>query len=821
MNIVSPIIQEMILKINFFSKNALMSIIAFFFVNMLFCQDSINGIVLDSKETPLPYSTVHLLRADKDSIINSTYSDSLGYFKMNVTDKIKNEAKYIYSTYLSKASDTLELAQNGSLVKLTISEDVFDLEEVVINGTKPTFVNKADRFVYTPSTILKEGLSSIEVLKITPLLNFDRKNESLSIINKENTTIIINGRKSKLPREMILSILKTTPAKDIKNIEIITNPGSEYTADSNGGIININLKRNLDEGFLGYMGLSTEQSIYNTTILNGSINYRKGKVGIRVSPFINNSFNYNEQNISIKNSTNVIENSINEYTRKYLVLGGGFGLDYDINDRNLLSVNGFMSRVDGDSYTDSKTTYSQTNNTIIDSIYSSPIDGKDYYFYNFGNVYYQHKLDTLGNKKITVNLDYNQFRKDTENDGRFIRETPSFNTQSYKNVFPQDFFNFSSSVDYSNNINDKTKINFGSQLSSTNFDNNINYTNTTNPSTQISQTESYKYKENYLAGYVSLKRNISDKISTSIGLRVERTKYLSENRTIQAKVDSTYTNLFPDLSITYSPKKKKSISLYLARKIRRPSIESLLPGRNYINPYYFVENNPFLQPKIFYNAEVMYSSNYKYYFTGGFSYRDNQYDEFIVPIIENGNTLQKKTSINYGHSYKTYFQFYTEHKLFKGLLNTNFSTSLNYTSFKDETGNILENNITNFNYNVYLNNFLRLSDKRKISAFINMRYISPSNEVAFKIVRPLFNTDIGLKKSFKNLSVLVYFSDIFNSYNQSKIEYRRNQIQLFNRVVKNEYTRSVSISLNYNFGNSNLKQIKRKKIANDELKKRL
>ena len=626
---------------------------------------------------------------------------------------------------------------------------------------------------------------------------------------------------------MISSLLKTTPARNIKDIEIITNPGSEYTANTTGGIININLKRNLDEGFLGNLGLTSEQvNVYNTSILNGSLNYRKGKVGIRISPFINRSFNYNETNIQVVNSDNRRENTEGEFERKYLVLGGGFGLDYDIDSKNLLSINGFISQVDGNSTQTNITNYMPFNESMVDSTFSSPIDGEDYYLYNFGNIFYEHKLDTIGKRKIIVNVDYNQFKKENTDSGSFNRVFPedaNSPENQYRNFFPQDFFNVSGSLDYSSQINDKSKISIGAQVSTTNFENDLSYFNITDSgaalNTDLSNT--FQFKENYIAGYVSYTKTFSDKLNATFGLRVEGTNYLSENETTGRKIDSSYVNLFPNLSLAYTVKDKKILSMALSKKIRRPSIESLLPGRTFINPNFFVENNPFLQPVLFYNGEVMYAINYTYFISGGISYIDNQSDTFIIPVVEDGEELQKRTTINYGNSTKTYLSYFMRQNWFNGIWRMDFSGSLNFLSFRDQTNNLLESKINNVNYNFTINNTLFLSNKKGIFAFIILRYNSPIENVAFERENALFRTDIGLKKTYNNLSFNLYFGDIFNTYNETRTKYRSNLVQLSNRQIRNQFTRSVSLSVNYSFGNSKLKRIKNKKIANDELKDRL
>mgnify|MGYP003667461206 CR=1 FL=1 len=811
----------------FFKQKIVFPILFALSINLLNSQNIIEGSVVNLNQEPIPFSTVHILNTDKKTILKSTSSDELGLFKIPLDTIFLDSTIYVYARFLEEISDTIIASKNEPIKLILKNSGAINLSEVIIDAGKPTLISKSDRFIYTPNEALKEGLSALELLKIAPLIHFDSKSETLSIINKENTTIIINGRRSNLPREMIASLLRTSPAKNIKNIEIITNPGSEYAANTTGGVLNINLKRNLDEGFLANLSLTSEQAnVYNTTILNGSLNYRQGKMGIRVSPFINRSFNYNSTENVIISSDNRRENTAGEYERKYFVLGGGLGLDYDLNDQNLLSFNGFISQVDGNSTQRNITNYTPVNGLVIDSTYSSPINGEDYYIYNFGNIFYERKFDTIGKRILTVNIDYNQFRKDNTDLGSFNRVFPvgsDSNDDSYKNVFPQDFFNISGSVDYASQINDKSKISYGTQLSTTNFENDLSYFNSTDSGFELNQdlSNTYNFKENYLAGYVSYSKTFSDKLNATFGIRIEGTNYLSENETTSQKVDSSYVNLFPNISLAYTIKDKKILSLALSKKIKRPSIESLLPGRTYINPNYFVENNPFLQPVIYYNADAMYVINYKYFISSGFSFMDNQFSRFIIPVIENGEILQKSTNINFGYSTKTYIQFYTRQNWFNRLWEMNFSSSLNFLSFRDETNNLSQSKINNFNYNIDINNVFYLSKKSGLLAFAIFRYYSPIENVAFERENALFKSDLGIKKTFNNLSATLYFSDVFNTYGKSKVQYRSNLVQLFNQQIRNEFTQSISLSLNYSFGNSNLKRIKNKKIANDEMKNRL
>ncbi len=779
----------------------------------------------------MAFSNVNILKINKSTITLSSITDSDGIFKIFLNDSIiRNSVKYICASYLKNHSDTLPIISNKIYYKIIINDSANSLSNIIVNSRKSSMLRIADRFIFSPGKVITEGVSALDVIKITPLIQYDNKEDLFSIVNKEGTIIYINNRKSNLPKEMIIATLKSTPADNIKNIEIITNPGSEYPANTTGGVININFKRMIDEGWFGNIMIGSEQSVYNTTSLNGAINYRKNKIGIRLSPFINNSFNYNTSDNLIETSVNQFQQGTINMHRKYLVVGGGLGVEYNIDKRTLFSFNGFFSAVNGNSNQASYTKYYVNNNTLIDSNYSSPIIGSDYYRYNFGNIYFQHDFDSVHKKQLTINIDYNQLFKKNNDLGEFDKlfpVIPNSDNKMYNNLFQRNFFNISEGVDYSSQINRNTKINLGGQASNTDVsDNQLYYNwNKLNSDYELSNnlTNYYKYNEDYLALYVSYTKTFNNKLNGVLGLRVEHTNYTTQNVTLNARLDSNYTNLFPNISFSYSINKKNNFSISVSKKIRRPQIELLFPGRTYYNLNSFKENNPFLQPVISDNCEIMYSIAYKYFFTIGYSLFKNQYSQFIIPITENGEVKQQKTYLNYGNTNNTYFSFFSQQKVVKEFWDVNISANINYSKYmvKSEESLLVIKNISNVNYNFSANNTYYLSTKKKWLGFILLKYYSPVENISSSRKNVLFSTDIGLRKTINNLSLSLYLTDIFKTNSISTILYQSNAAFLYNNVSQNNYTRSISLNVRYSFGNKKLNVIKNKNSANEEMKNRI
>jgi hypothetical protein len=219
----------------------------------------------------------------------------------------------------------------------------------------------------------------------------------------------------------------------------------------------------------------------------------------------------------------------------------------------------------------------------------------------------------------------------------------------------------------------------------------------------------------------------------------------------------------------------------------------------------------------------MYGIANKYYISSGYSLSDNQYARFVIPSNEDGTTQQKRTYLNYGNSKNLYVSFFTVQKLFKNFMEMNFSSTINLSTYRVETNkDVLSlSSVSNINYNFSINNTYYLSTKKKWLAFSLLKYYSPIEDISLTRKNVLFSTDFGFRKTIDNLSLSLYFTDIFNTYGKTQTLYHANAAYLYNQMDQNNFNRSVSLNIRYFFGNNKLNLIKNKNIANEELKKRI
>ncbi|HSC39369.1 MAG TPA: TonB-dependent receptor, partial [Chitinophagaceae bacterium] len=440
-------------------------------------QSFIKGTVISSSGYGLPYATVKI--AGDSSHIHFAITDSTGHFGITVQETIPpaNSGYSVQAFYLKLSSKKQELNM-ASAISLVIEDSANVLNTVLVSTAKPVFIRKADRFVFIPNKLLTNGADAMDIMRHTPLVQYDERSDAFSIINKPGTVIYINNKKSKVPAEMLIAQLRSLPAENIKSIEIITNPGSEYAAGTTGGVININIRRQLYEGWLGNLALLTDQSVYNTTMLNGAVNYRKGKLALQLIPFVNSSFNFNTSDNALDYTSGTQDVLKTRHYRRYLVLGGGLNMDYDINARNLLSFGGWWSNVDGKSNTRTLTSYTKANPLPNDSLLSSFNTGKDNYVYNYGSVNYHHLLDSVGGDAyLDLTVDYNNFSQKRDYNGLFDESNTG---TRYRNNLPQVFHNLSERAELSRPLSKRVKLGAGVQYSNTHVENDLKYYNWSN-----------------------------------------------------------------------------------------------------------------------------------------------------------------------------------------------------------------------------------------------------------------------------------------------------------------------------------------------------
>lgn len=124
----------------------------------------------------------------------------------------------------------------------------------------------------------------------------------------------------------LMAMLRSLPAEQIEKIEIITTPGSSYKASTIGGILNIILKKNPNQGITGSVSVGT-QYLGNRFSPDASLylGYSKNKFNAAVSLNAYNNIARNEINATYNyHSTNTKIDNSSIYTSRNTRLNGNY-----------------------------------------------------------------------------------------------------------------------------------------------------------------------------------------------------------------------------------------------------------------------------------------------------------------------------------------------------------------------------------------------------------------------------------------------------------------------------------------------------------------
>ncbi|MBA3901895.1 MAG: carboxypeptidase regulatory-like domain-containing protein, partial [Bacteroidetes bacterium] len=184
-------------------------------------------------KTPLPYASVMLYSAQKDSLVTGAISSENGYFTITNIPLASYKLKVIsmgFDSLITMVNLNFS-TQELEVGNLFLSPSVQMLQTVSIIAEKDHVELKPDkRVINVDKDISARGGTALDALKNAPGVTVGADDE-ISLRNS-SPIIYVDGRPTQLSMRQI-------PADQINTIEIITNPSAKYEASATGGIINI------------------------------------------------------------------------------------------------------------------------------------------------------------------------------------------------------------------------------------------------------------------------------------------------------------------------------------------------------------------------------------------------------------------------------------------------------------------------------------------------------------------------------------------------------------------------------------------------------
>lgn len=261
----------------------------------------ISGKLSDENKEAIAFATIGLLAIQDSSLITGAVSDYKGEFQIKNIDAGNYIMKIQHLQYEVKFN-SIVLGQNQKL-EIQLNALTTGLDEIVVVGDKEKLQNNVDvHSINVDQSTISAGGTAVDVLKSSPIVTVGMEGD-ISIRGKSDIQILVNGRPSGFAALQGARFLEQLDASSIERIEIITNPSAKDSPYGGGGVINIILKKQAEEGLNGSIqafggngrrfGFSPNVN-YRMKDFNFFVNYN-----LRRNTRITNSDNIREQNLSL------------------------------------------------------------------------------------------------------------------------------------------------------------------------------------------------------------------------------------------------------------------------------------------------------------------------------------------------------------------------------------------------------------------------------------------------------------------------------------------------------------------------------------------
>ncbi len=481
---------------------------------------------------------------------------------------------------------------------LTLKADSKTLQEVVVKYTLPRTRLKGEGMTTNIAGTLLEKTSSVyQTLNLVAMVSV--QNEKITLLGRGTPLIYIDGRPMQSATE-----LKTLRPEDIKNVEVISNPGARYPATTTC-VLRITTRRNRNQNigvsdqltsrlnekhqmtWTDVLRLSKQTAKWDFNVyLFGEINKRPDDKQMRQHTLAGDSW---------LQTTDIAQTykNVNPYVK--------LSASYLLNDSNSIGVSAYYDRY---AHNGGKGTSDVTilKNGFSDertfSEYQSTAQSK-----NFGsNLYYYGKAGKVG---IDFNTDYMWYGKkepmnihESYTGTDAIQHTEDVNTRrrtynllvASKLVLSYPILNgtFSLGIEGSK-TNRKEYYSVLPENKVSNVSNRIN---------EIMQAIMVDYSREF------------GPLSVQAGLRYERlNSKFYEYDVLQKEASKKYNDIFPSIALSM-PVGRTQMLLSYGVDVSRPGYSDLRSGVQYDNRFTYEGGNPLLRPT--FTKNISYTLSWKW-----------------------------------------------------------------------------------------------------------------------------------------------------------------------------------------------------------------
>ncbi len=772
---------------------------------------------------PLDMATISVSEPIKKQLVKAAVSDSLGNWQLELKVPGSYEFEFSRVGFQSKTVSVNLTVEGKTFETIELLPNIGTNKEVVVTSKKPMIEVKAGKMIVNvDASPSNTGATVLDVLEKSPGISVD-KDGNISLKGKQGVVVMIDKRPTYLSAQDLTNMLRSMPAGQLEQIEIISQPGSSFDAAGNSGIINLKLKKNKTIGSNGSVTAGLTQGFYLRNNQGFTYNYKNKKVNIFTN--FSHDFNTRTQELSVERMfvdpitktplTRFYQDADQKRNNDYTY--GKVGLDYQVDSNNIIGFVADAGYSKGNEYWLNNSDIFNNNNELLNKSINT-------------------QLSSRKNKNASLNLNWRKtisksasLFTDVDIIGYDNTRTQNLNTAYYDNAglptgkndaqlgnLPSKINIYLAKIDYEKTFAKGQKLEAGVKTSFVNTKNDADFFLLQNNNWEVDKlrTNNFTYNENINAAYVSYAFTKGKKWEFNTGLRAEQTVSKGLQKINDSSFTKNYVNFFPTLFASYKINEKQNLSLSFGRRVQRPDYEDLNPFRFYLDQYTYELGNVFLQPHFSYNTEVNYSMlggalNH----TLGYSFINKAMTDILEQNEQTNETyitkknIANKKNINYSISFNAPITKWYTTSIYA---ETNYGTingNLNGTNEKIK--------ISNYMFN--LNNQFKLSKtvKAELGGFFR-----PKGNEDLIVINPMLAVNAGASKTILKGkgTVKLSFRDIFNTQQfTATIKYGT----VDTRIKQWNDRQTMGLSFTYRFSKGIKFQSAKKKEKSDDEKNRV
>ena len=785
---------------------------------------------------PIDFANVSVMQGDQ--LITGTITDADGNFTLDVKD---GEYTLVVS-FMGYSEQRKQITVSGkplNIGRIALKEDTQTLQdvEVVAQGSSMRF--ELDKKVFTvDQNIASAGASVTDVLENIPSVDVDQEG-NISLRNSEDVEIWINGKPAGLNSENRGQVLQQMPAGTIEKIELITNPSAKYSPEGTSGIINLVMKKDRAAGYYGSIQAGIDYALAKpwTTPPGANVGFNINFNAGPVDGYFNVGYRYHTSNggsttdrynlsgagSQVLDSSLITSHLVQEGTQTHK--GGGMfargGLNFHVAEGHTIGVSGFGMVSDPKVFTMSNNnhrayTYTDVINSANNRSYTRDQYGTGYHPGGNATLDYQFEIDE---HKLNVSGTYNHFGFNMLTDYTQI-EGADTSYQDQNSWSKEQGIEIK--ADYEWKPTPQSRLEAGYDYTRNWSNSSADAHNNNADGSHIKELNEYYTDFNGLtqnhALYVTYGNRFWDKLSLQVGLRGEyymrhlESHYKDGTGAIQDsyaafpnKKDTSYFQLFPSAYIGYDFGNGHELQLNYTRRVRRPWGHQINPRMDFSDSTNIGYGNVDLLPAYTNNLELNYLKSWeRHTLSAGVFWK---YGEGAIQNYKYmDGTVMKNTYFNIGARQELGIELVAKNRLFGELLQLTTSANFYWNNISEvhETimyqGNSIPVNLAQQNIfagSVRVN--AQFLFTKNFSGQLTAAYRSP-RVVAQGTTSHSYSIDLGLRHTFlnKQLALALNVRDILDSRARRNTTWGAG----FWQFSENRWhSRSISLTLTYNFGN--------------------